>query len=377
METLHDNIIQSIGSGILTLNKNEEITSFNKAAQDTTGHNLTEILGKKFDDVFSPTEVSTTDINHAFTGADPLPRFETFFTRPDGDVVYLGFSTSILRDKRGNEMGKILTFRDLTSYRKMEEKIKQMDRLAAVGQLAAGIAHEIRNPLTSLSGCIQVLRDELDLHSENSTLMDIALRETERLNALITDFLLFAHPEQAERKEINLSTIADETITLFMASPECRKNVDVTKSITPGLTIVGDAKQLNQVFWNVLKNAAQAQPDGGFIHVDIKKWLNIEHGSKNRPDHRVRISIQDGGCGISSDVRKKIFDPFFTTKDYGSGLGLAITYRIVEKHGGEITIQSEKAHGTEVIFSFPLIQHNEKTAKTLPTELNADKQKGI
>lgn len=377
LETLHDNIIESIGSGILTLNKDEEITSFNKAAQDTTGHNLFDILGKKFNDVFSPEAISTEDIDHSVTTADPLPRFETFFTRPDGDVVYLGFSTSILRDKGGNEQGKILTFRDLTSYREMEEKVKQMDRLAAVGQLAAGIAHEIRNPLTSLSGCIQVLRDELDLHSENNTLMDIALRETERLNALITDFLLFAHPEQAERKKIDLSTIADETITLFMASPECRKNIQLTKSITPDLFIVGDPKQLKQVFWNVLKNAAQSQPEGGQIHVDLKKWLNLKHGSKDKPDHRVRISIQDGGCGIPADVRKKIFDPFFTTKDYGSGLGLAITYRIVEKHGGEITILSEESKGTEVVFAFPLIQHTETAQQNLSSERTANLSKEV
>ncbi len=368
LQNLHDNIVQSIGSGILTLNQKGEITSFNKAAQDTTGYTMAEAIGKKFDYLFI--ESRTTSRNHGdtLTSVNPLPRFETSFARPDGNVIYLGFSTSILRDKSGNEIGKILTFRDLTSYREMEEKVKRMDRLAAVGQLAAGIAHEIRNPLTSLSGCIQVLRDELDLQSENRRLMEIALRETERLNALITDFLLFAHPEQGQRRATNLSAVANETITLFMTSHECRKNIDVTRSIAPDLYILGDDKQIKQVLWNVLKNAAQAQPDGGLIHIDIKKWLNIEHGSRNKPEHRVRVSIQDRGCGIPHDARQKIFDPFFTTKEFGSGLGLAITYRIMEQHSGEISIRSEENHGTKVILAFPLLNAPVKPLRPSPSQ---------
>jgi len=194
LEALHENIVQSIESGILTLNNLGKITSFNNAAQVITRLKSSEILGKNFYEIFFPHQNNHINLNNL------SKRFETFFTRPNGDTLILGFSSSILRDKRQNEIGKIFTFQDITRLREMEEKIKRMDHLAALGGLAAGIAHEIRNPLTSLSGSIQVLCDELVLTEENRKLMDISLNETKRLNNLITDFLLFAQPERGEKK---------------------------------------------------------------------------------------------------------------------------------------------------------------------------------
>ena len=352
LEALHENIVQSIGSGILTLNNQKEITSFNAAAQVITKLKTSEILWKNFYQIFFASQDKNINLTN-------LPkRFETSFTRPDGHTLILGFSSSILRDKQGKEIGKIFTFQDLTRFREMEEQIKRMDRLAAVGELAAGIAHEIRNPLTSLSGSIQVLRDDLDLSNENRKLMDIALSETKRLNNLISDFLLFAQPGRGEKRRINLSSLVEETIDLFAHSPECKKNIGVTKSISPGLFMEGNAGHLKQVFWNILKNAAQSQPIGGVIYIETTINDRKDTSGENFPKEKIKISIKDSGCGIPKEIQKKIFDPFFTTKEQGSGLGLAISYRIIENHKGEITIHSKENQGTEVIIFFPLISND-------------------
>ncbi|MCD6352964.1 MAG: PAS domain S-box protein [Proteobacteria bacterium] len=354
LEALHNNIVQSINTGILTLNQNDEITSFNKAAQEITGYSIFEVLGKKFDRIFPPSKNNLQNNDQNTNQKRFLQRSELPFSRSDRIQIILGFSVSILRDTLGNKTGKIFTFRDVTRYREMEKQIKQIDRLAAVGQLAAGIAHEIRNPLTSLSGSIQVLQDELNLDNENCQLMNIALRESKRLNGLISDFLLFAHPGEVEKNKLNLTSLVEDTISLFLNGPECRKNIKVTKLITPNLFMEGNEKQISQVLWNVLKNGVQSQPQGGSIHI-AAKIENREHPlSKSISLSRIKLSVKDKGCGIPQGIQEKIFDPFFTTKELGSGLGLAITYRIIENHGGEIIIHSKENEGTEVVIYFPL-----------------------
>jgi two-component system sensor histidine kinase PilS (NtrC family) len=240
----------------------------------------------------------------------------------------------------------------------MEDQIKRMDRLAAIGGLAAGIAHEIRNPLTSLSGSIQVLRDELDLHNENRKLMDIAVSETKRLNNLLTDFLLFAQPERGEEKKLNLSSLLKETLELFVHSPECKQNIRVTQSIVPDIFIKGNAGHLKQVFWNILKNAVQSQPGGGIIHIRAMPDQQKVAPGKDILYQKAKISIKDTGSGIPKEIQKKIFDPFFTTKEQGSGLGLAISHRIIENHTGELDIRSEENQGTEVVIVLPLVSDN-------------------
>jgi two-component system sensor histidine kinase PilS (NtrC family) len=355
LEALYENIIQSISSGILTVDKNGEITSFNRAAQEITGFDATRTVGTRLDRLFPP-PLDTHPPHSGLLPPTSLPqRFEINFLRRDGAELFLGLSTSVLRDKTGNETGSIVTFQDLTKYREMEDQIKRMDRLAAIGRLAAGIAHEIRNPLTSLSGSIQVLRDELDLASEDLHLMDIALRETNRLNNLITDFLLFAQPERGEKTPTNLTAVIEETLELFTLSRECRDTLSIDKKIPPELFVEGNAEQLKQVFWNILKNSAQAQPDEGFIRIEGK--TEVDRHDATAPDQRriVTITVVDGGCGIPHEVQQRIFDPFFTTKDFGSGLGLAITYRIIESHSGYIAVHSQPGQGTRVTISLPLL----------------------
>ncbi|MBN2468650.1 MAG: PAS domain S-box protein [Deltaproteobacteria bacterium] len=350
LEALHDNIVQSIGSGIMTLNQQGEITSFNRAAQEITGYNISETLGRRFDHLFSLSNEET----HSDSDITIFPqRFEKTFLNRDGSQRFLGFSTSTLRDRLGRDIGSIITFQDVTKLREMEERIKRMDRLAALGQLAAGIAHEIRNPLTSLSGSIQVLRDELRLEAENRRLMDIVLRETQRLDGLITDFLLFARPEKGKQGKIFLSALLEEMVTLFANSPECNKNITVKTDIAPHLFMQGDDRQITQAFWNILKNAAQSQPHGGLIRIAAFHEISSRRALGDGSPSYLKVIINDNGSGIPPHIQDKIFDPFFTTKESGTGLGLAITYRIIENHQGEIIVRSAENQGTEVAVLLP------------------------
>jgi len=355
LEALHENIVQSIGSGILTVNKNGEIVWSNKAAQNILGLNESKIRGKKIQELFPVFITENNYYQQKLIEGYPGERFEITFSRPDGKKVFLGISYSFLQDKWGNTIGRIFTFQDLTTYREMEEQVKRMDRLAAVGQLAAGIAHEIRNPLTSLSGSIQVLKNELELNPESRKLMEIVLEETNRLNNLITDFLLFAQPEPGEKKKIDLSWLIEEIIILFLHSPE-GEHIKINQLITPGIYIAGNPGNLKQVLWNILKNAAQSQPRGGVIEVEVKSEDYLKPFKKASNGKWAKIRIKDQGCGIPKEIQKKIFDPFFTTKDQGTGLGLSISQRIIESHQGKITVTSEENQGTEVVIYLPLLR---------------------
>jgi signal transduction histidine kinase len=225
--------------------------------------------------------------------------------------------------------------------------MRRQERLASVGSLAAGIAHEIRNPLASLSGSIQMLREELHLHTDSKHLMDIVLRETDRLNMIITEFLDYARPRPFGRERVDLDAILSETLALFRNGRECHDGIAVRTEMHPGVAVMGDAQRIRQVFWNLLINAAQAIDGRGTITVSAAP------GEKGLAEE-VIIVLADDGAGMPADDLKKIFDPFFTTKTNGTGLGLAIVYRIIEDHGGSISVTSRQGRGTSFTIRLPM-----------------------
>jgi len=235
----------------------------------------------------------------------------------------------------------------------MEEQVRTHERLATVGSLAAGIAHEIRNPLASLSGSIQVLQGELDLHGDNKNLMDIVVRETDRLNTIITEFLEYARLKNVQNERIELLSVIDETIMLLKNCKEYSCDMRISHAVTPDIVLHGDAQRLRQVFWNLLINACQAMPKGGEITVTARPFLQ-----ENDDVSWCEIIIADTGQGIAHEDRDKIFSPFFTTKTGGTGLGLAIVYRIIEDHRGTITVDSIPGKGTQFIIRLPMIEES-------------------
>jgi len=242
----------------------------------------------------------------------------------------------------------------------MEEHIKMVDRLAAVGRLAAGIAHEMRNPLASMSGSIQVLKSELQLDDGNERLMDIAIRETERLNALITDFLLFAKPGLEGKEVVDITKVINDTLGEFASSPEWNKDIEVYKNLSGDGKVEANPKQLKQVFWNLFINAVQAMPEGGKLKIEVRsqksevRSLKYMSNSQKAEDNLLEIIITDTGCGIPKEKLDKIFDPFFTTKEKGTGMGLAIAYRIIESYKGKTVVKSRLGQGTTFTIYLPL-----------------------
>jgi two-component system, NtrC family, sensor histidine kinase PilS len=344
LRVIQDHILRSVGSGIVTMNMTGDITSWNNAAEQITGYRFEEarigwksILGDSIKGLFGHTD----DLKER-----PV-RFEGQIVKRDGNNAILGFTASLLKDDQDAVRGIILTFQDITRLIEMEEQMRRQERLATVGSLAAGIAHEIRNPLASLSGSIQMLQGELDLKGDHKHLMDIVLRETDRLNTIITEFLDYARPRSGQRERMALDAVVNETIVLFKNSRNFRAGLTLRCEVAPHLAITGDPQRLRQVFWNLLINAAQAiSSDGGSIGVSASP------GTGDRSDE-VIIRVSDTGIGIANEHLGNIFDPFFTTKTDGTGLGLAIVYRIIEDLGGSIDVKSEPGKGTIFTIRLP------------------------
>ncbi|MBI5048304.1 MAG: PAS domain S-box protein [Deltaproteobacteria bacterium] len=359
LETLNKYIVENINSGILTIDANARITSFNKAAQRITGYNLGEIYEQAIDMVF-PDLMKTQGYSISSHGEESSYfRIDKPFKKKDGKEIFLGLAISPMRDG-----GHIVIFQDLTRIKDMEEQLRRVDRLRALGELVAGMSHEVRNPLASISGSVQVLKDSLMLDGDNKHLMEIIIRETDRLNALVTDFLIFARPA-AKMVEIDVQDIIHETINMFRNSPES-KGIDIQAELDGKLVIKGDSRQLKQVFWNLLLNASHAMPNGGRLEIrglKVKEsrgqetYLNPGTQEPLNPDF-IEITILDTGAGIPSDIIEKIFDPFFTTKDSGTGLGLAVVHRIIESHKGKIEVKSKEGEGTIFKIILPMTKES-------------------
>lgn len=329
LEARSENIIRSLKSGIVALDREGRITSFNLAAEEITGKSEAELAGKP--------------ISELFPGINIEQSYQDWvYFHPSGNACHLNLTSTTLRASRGQEIGKLLSFQDQTAFREMQEQLKISDRLAAVGQLAAGLAHEIRNPLASISGSIQLLHKDA-YEADEERLMRIVLRETDRLNKLITEFLNFARPTIGPAQRINLKETLAETIEFFRQGSE-RDLINTSLICPEDLIVILDPNLLRQILWNLYVNAAEAMGGKGEIKVVVEA---------GREDSTIRISLADTGPGIPAEIHEKIFTPFFTTKEFGTGLGLATVYRSVESLGGNVTVRSEPGRGATVIMELP------------------------
>ena len=360
LETFNRNIIQSLDSGLLTIDLSGNINFLNRTGEKILGRNGEGLKDTSIYDLFPKINQVIEQVQKKVSEPfSDYQRYETLLTNRDGGKIHLGFSISPLTDPQGSLIGQTLIFQDITKFKEMEEQMKRVDKMAAVGLLAAGMAHEIRNPLASLSGSIQMLKTELTLDDDQRHLMEITLRESERLNALITDFLLFAQPPQTHKTLYPLGRILDETLDLFLHSPSFHDGIRLLRPRDhEEIRVSIDPDQMKQAFWNLLINAAQSMSNGGEIHVQLGKgnaWgvTTLPLSSPLRGKEWVKISIVDSGNGIAPEEKEKIFEPFFTTKDNGTGLGLSIVHKIIENHNGLIKVESELGGGSTFTIFLP------------------------
>lgn len=353
LQAFKDLIFESVGSGLVGMDLNRRITALNRAAEEITGYESSEAVGRLWESVFG-NEIPTEEIERSTRLAGwQVQRHEMRFRRKDGREVPLGISFWPVRSGRGEPAGIIGVFQDLSTIKEMEERMRQADRLAAIGRLSANIAHEIRNPLASLSGAIEVLTRELPLDKDQDRLVQIVLRESDRLNQIIKEFLEYARPATIRPIPVNVGELLDEVL-LLLEHRDLPASLKIVREYHDGLSATLDPQQFRQAIWNLCINALEAMPDGG--------ELRIGAGILTQPNARkLEVWVADTGAGIKPESLPHIFEPFFSTKPDGSGMGLAVVHRMIQDHGGDIEVRSDAGVGTTFTLRLPLAESGQRS----------------
>jgi two-component system sensor histidine kinase PilS (NtrC family) len=344
LTALNENIIESINSGLITTDLSGSVNFMNRGGSEIIGFPQVAVEGREIEALF--------DLGSGFLGeirrqllAERRFRFERWFDREDGQRIFLGIAASNLHDKAGRPLGYIFIFQDLTEIHALEQEVRLRERMVALGEMSAGMAHELRNPLASISGAVQYLKGDLKPSGERLELMDIILRESHRLDQAIRDFLTFTRPGKFAPEAVDLVKLLEDSLKLLERSHEKQSAHRLeTRFPAARLDCELDANRMKQVFWNLTTNALKAMPDGGTLMIGVE----IDHAQS-----RIEISFHDQGVGMDRRQREQYFQPFSSSFSEGTGLGAAIVYRLVEEHGGRIRLTSSKGRGTCVTISLP------------------------
>ena len=353
LRAMKDLVFESVGTGLIALDRSRTITTFNRAAAAITGVPAAAAIGRPWQELFGDL-VSLAEIDAELaTGPDVASRREAVLSRPGAGTapVRLTFWTLTAGQTRAmpstvenaERLGVVCACEDLTTIRVMEERLRQTDRLATLGRMSANIAHEIRNPLASLTGAIEVLANNATAGDVRQRLAQIILKESGRLNDILRDFLEYARPAPLSRARTNVVETIDEVLVLLdhRAEPGTLKFV---REFPPSLDWVVDSQQFRQAVWNLCLNAVQAMPDGG----ELRVAATVVRGA-------LEVRVADTGEGIAGENLSQIFEPFFSTKSDGSGLGLALVHRVMQDHGGEVHVESAMGAGSMFTLRFPAI----------------------
>jgi two-component system, NtrC family, sensor histidine kinase PilS len=341
LRALNQNVVQSIPSGLMTLNPAGSISFINPAGCSILRVEPHTAIGRLVTDFGFFDTSAWPGVAETFS-SDPVVRGETE-VMVGSEPCVLGYALTPLTTIEGLASGYTLIFQDLTDMKKLEAELRLKDRMAAVGELSAGIAHEIRNPLAAIAGSVQVLKKSEALSVQEQRLMSIILKESERLNKSIADFLRFVRPQEKRSRAFDIAAAIGETLDLLQNSPELTVDHRIVRQIEPpSFNLDGDPDQIRQVFWNLARNAIQAMPNGGVLTVGTV----TSHGSYH-------ILFGDSGRGMSAADQQRLFQPFRTNFPSGTGLGMAISFRIVQEHGGNIEVTTREGLGTTIAVSLP------------------------
>jgi two-component system sensor histidine kinase PilS (NtrC family) len=336
-----DLVFQSVGTGLIAVDREHTITAFNRAAEEITGVAARDAVGRPWTFLFGDA-VPIAAVEVALgEQARAAPRHETTVVRPDGTSVPVRMTFSPLRAGDGSRVGLISACEDLSTIRDMETRMRQADRLATLGRMAANIAHEIRNPLASLTGAIEVLTADTAATETRERLAQIVAKESGRLNGIIKEFLEYARPAPLARSRINIAECLDEVLVL-LEHRATAGTLKIVREFPTSLPWSVDPHQFRQAIWNLCLNAFQVMPEGGELRVGALEYRG-----------RLELRVSDSGDGIGAADVGHIFEPFFSTKAGGSGLGLALVHRVVQEHGGEIDVHSVPGAGATFTITLP------------------------
>ena len=354
LQALHENVIHSIRSALITTDLEGRITLMNVPGQKLLERTASSVYGRHISDLFVDRlpYLESTSAQCEVRGLTPSGKEKTF----DVNV------TALIVPEQG-AIGYVYTFEDRTELRRLEGEVRMRDRLAAVGRLAAGIAHEIRNPLASIAGSINVLADVTPFNDEQKTLVDIITRESTRLNNIISDFLVYSREKSFKFSRMDIIPLLEDALVLLGHRSQTKELTIVRNYSIPEAFAAIDADRIKQVFWNLLENAVRAMDGKGTITVSVRSIGGY-----------LRISIRDTGPGIPANLAEKIFEPFQSHFEGGTGLGLAIVYQIVQAHGAKIFVQSTLGSGAE--FTLEILHARAAEVEAVVAPVNAEVSHG-
>ncbi|MEH7314940.1 PAS domain-containing sensor histidine kinase [Priestia megaterium] len=343
-EQLYRSLVENNTDAIINLDLNFNILSVNEATEKITGYCKEELVKKPFRDLVDKED--QTKVTENFIGASKgkTSRIEMSGIHKKGHSILLDVKSEPIRINE-KLVGIFAVVRDITAVKEKEELIRKSEKLSVVGELACAVAHEVRNPLTSLKGFIQLLQyKNINNEDQDKHYYDIMLTEIERINLIVSEFMMLSRPQAITYQNKNVVSLLVDVITL-LETIAIMKNIEVTREFESNISLVKcEGNQIKQVFINIFKNAIEAVPNNGKIHIKVEKWKN----------NRICISFSDNGNGIPNDLIGRLGEPFYTTKEKGTGLGLMVCYKIIEEHGGRINIKSEMNQGTTVDIIFPI-----------------------
>jgi two-component system sensor histidine kinase PilS (NtrC family) len=346
MQAFQRGLFNNMSSGFVMTDNASVVSVMNVAAQRILGFSLEEALGRRSRDVLKVSGGGADPMETTLSAGEEFSSYEFRVVRKDGNEMLVGITTNVLRGPRGKVEGVIGSFVDLTEIERMRRELRNQDRLAAVGELAAGLAHEIRNPVAAIRGSVEELGRSLDDPDMARSLADIAIRESDQLNQLVTRFLQFARNSTPVKQTFDLRDLLEETIVLLRRRARRTSSTDVAYCAGDAPAVVHmDRSQLKQALLNVGHNALEAMPEGGTLDICLAR----DNGAD-----QAQVTFRDSGAGIPQDQMERIFEPFFTTKKHGFGMGLAVVQKIISSHGGSVAVSSEEREGTTVTVTVPL-----------------------
>ncbi|QMM74813.1 two-component system sensor histidine kinase AtoS [Escherichia coli] len=346
--TLNDLIIENAADGVIAIDRQGDVTTMNPAAEVITGYQRHELVGQPYSMLFDNTQFYSPVLDTLEHGTEHVA-LEISFPGRDR-TIELSVTTSRIHNTHGEMIGALVIFSDLTARKETQRRMAQAERLATLGELMAGVAHEVRNPLTAIRGYVQILRQQTTdpIHQEY---LSVVLKEIDSINKVIQQLLDFSHPRHSQWQQVSLNALIEETLVLVQTAG-VQARVDFISELDNELSpINADRELLKQVLLNILINAVQAISARGKIR--IRTW--------QYSDSQQAISIEDNGCGIDLSLQKKIFDPFFTTKASGTGLGLALSQRIINAHQGDIRVASLPGYGATFTLILPINPQGNQT----------------